>query len=369
MDKVSQIALSLIPGLGPTSCRKLLEAFPGQDIFALPPSELRLAFGSHRSIVDSIVGRTTHARAEQELRWAEKYGVRVLFCTDADYPSRLNRDDTQDCPIVLYALGPRSFAEERAVAVVGTRRATPQGRDATDRLVAQMKPLGTTIVSGLAYGIDTAAHTAALDHGLPTVAVLGHGLDRIYPPSNRQLAEKIVDAGGALVSEYPSGTAINPRYFPARNRIIAALADATVVVEASEHGGALITAAIAADYHREVFAVPGRLTDTWSRGTNNLIATSKALLLRDAGDLAYHMGWPYGAPERNVAAQPTLFPPLTPDAQRLCDLLHEHGDLTLDELVTHSGLPMPRVAGILFDLEMQHVVRALPGRLYQLPVH
>ena len=362
MDKLGQIALSMIPGLGPTSCRRLLDAYPGQDIFALPPAELKLAFGSHREVAEAILAKSTHARAEEELRQAERNGVRVLFCTDADYPQRLNRDETADCPVVLYVLGTADLNAERSLAMVGTRRATPQGRDATDRLVQQLQPLGLPVVSGLAYGIDTAAHTAALAHGLPTVAVLGHGLDRIYPAENRGLAAQIVQQGGALLTEYPTGTAINPRYFPARNRIIAALADATVVVEASEKGGALITAAIAAGYHREVFAVPGRITDTYSRGTNNLIATNKAVMVRSADDIAYHMGWPLGGCE---AVQKSLFPTLTPDGQRLYDLLRHQGQLTLDELAQQTQMPMPPVAGALFDLEMQQVVRALPGRLYQ----
>ena len=365
MDKVSQIALSMIPGLGPTSCRKLLETYPGQDIFALPPSELKLAFGSHRILVEAIRNKSTHARAEQELQLAEKHGMRVLFCTDADYPQRLNREDTTDCPVVLYVLGEADLNAERAVAVVGTRRATNQGHDQTDRLVGQLVPLAPSIVSGLAYGIDTAAHTAALDHGLPTVAVLGHGLDQIYPHSNRGLAKRILGQGGALVTEYPMGTAINPRYFPARNRIIAALADATVVVEASEKGGALITAAIATSYHRDVFAVPGRLSDPYSRGTNNLIATQRALLLRDADDIADYMGWPR-TQAQGTKAQTDLFPALTRDAQRLYDLLKNRQPMLLDELVNLSGMSLPRVAGILFELEMQKLVRTLPGGLYQI---
>ena len=366
MDKISQIALAMTPNLGPTSCRKLLEAYPGEDIFALPAAELKLAFGSHQGIFDAIVHKRYHARAEEELRQAEAHGVRVLFCTDADYPQRLNRDETQDCPVLLYVLGRADLNDERAVAVVGTRRATPQGCETTDRLVEQMKPLQPTIVSGLAYGIDTAAHTAALNHELPTVAVLGHGLDRIYPPSNRGLAAKIVAQGGALVTEYPVGTAINPGYFPARNRIIAALADATVVVEASEKGGALITAAIASGYHREVFAVPGRLTDAYSRGTNNLIATQRAQMLRDVQDLADNMGWPLdNKSAQSSDTQAMLFPSLTPDGQRLYDLLRANKYLSLDEMVALSGLPMPRVAGTIFNLEMQKVVRALPGHLYE----
>lgn len=354
----------MIPRLGPSSCRRLVDAYPGQDIFALPPTELKLAFGNHTAIYDAILGKTTHARAEKELQFCEKNNIRTLFFTDPDFPSRLNRDDTQDCPVLLYMLGKTDLNSERAISVVGTRSATPQGRDLTDRLVGQFKPLEPVIVSGLAYGIDTAAHVAALNHSLPTVAVMGHGLDRIYPPQNRQLAKQILEQGGALLTEYPSETAINPGYFPARNRIIAALGDATVVVEASEKGGALITAAIAASYHREVFAVPGRVTDTYSRGTNNLIATQRAQMIRSADDLAYHMGWPLDKLEPENTQQ-QLFPKLEPAFQKVYNLLHEHGQLMLDELSTLSGMPMPRVAGILFDLEMQKMVRALPGRLYQ----
>lgn len=364
MDKVSQIALSMIPGLGSTSCRKLLDAYPDEDIFALPKGELQAAFGSHRAVADAIAAKSTHARAEAELRYCEEKGIRVLFCTEADYPARLNRDETQDCPVVLYALGSADLNADRSIGVVGTRRATPQGRDNTDRLVAGLVPYRSTIVSGLAYGIDTAAHTASLAHGLPTVAVLGHGLDRIYPPQNRKLAADIVAQGGALVTEYPSGTAINPGYFPARNRIIAALSDAVTVVEASEHGGALITAAIAIGYHRDVFAMPGRLTDTYSTGTNNLIATNKALMARHADDIAYQLGWPLvqqGGKQQELFPTPTL----TAEEQQLVELLRKHGQLTLDEIVSLSGLTMPKVAALIFNMEMQKAVRALPGHLYQ----
>ena len=365
MDKVSQIALSMIPGLGPTSCRKLLDAYPGQDIFALPPNELKLAFGTHRDIAAAIQGKTTHARAEEELQFCERNGIKVLFCTDAEYPTRLNREETQDCPVVLYVLGSANLNAERMLSVVGTRRATSHGRDITDRLVEQLQYLGMPVVSGLAYGIDSAAHTAALNHGLPTVAVLGHGLDRIYPASNRPLAKRILEQGGSLVTEYPSGTAINPGYFPARNRIIAAMSDATLVMEASDKGGALITAAIATGYHREVFAVPGRITDAYSRGTNTLIATQRAQMVRDADDIADYMGWPRRQASDSSDSQATLLPQLSSDEQRLYDLMKQGRQLSIDELVGLSGFPMPRVAFILFNLEMQKVVRVLPGHLYE----
>ena len=364
MATLSQIALTFIPRLGPTAIRRLMEVYPGEDIFSLPRQELKAAFGSHIGIIESISSKSGHARAEQELAFCEKNGIRPLFFTDSDFPERLNRPECGDSPVLLYVMGRADLNAERTVSVVGTRRATAQGRDNTDRLVRDLKAYNTPIVSGLAYGIDTAAHTAALDHGLPTVAVLGHGLDRIYPPENRPLAKRILDAGGALVTEYPNGTAIHPKYFPARNRIIAAMGDATVVVEASEKGGALITAAIAASYQRDVFALPGRLTDTYSRGCNNLIATNRAQLLRTADDIAFQLGWPLIGKQMAIAEAEEAAA-LSPTEQKVIDLLQEHDRMTLDEVAARLAASLPKAAGLMFNLEMRGLVHTLPGHLYQ----
>ena len=365
METLSQIALTFTPGLGNSSIRRLVDLYPSEDIFSLPKSELKDAFGSHKSVLDNILNKSGFPRAEKELLFCEQNHIRPLFFTDPDYPSRLNRDETDDCPALLYVLGTTDLNTERSVAIVGTRRATPYGRDNTDRLVRELKPYNTPIISGLAYGIDTAAHTASLDHGLPTVAVLGHGLDRIYPAENRPLAKRILDSGGALATEYPSGTAINPRYFPARNRIIAALADATIVVEASDKGGALITAAIAASYHRDVFALPGRLSDTYSRGTNNLIATNRALLVRNADDIAFQLGWPLVG-QQTALDNLQQSPPLSSDEKKIFNTLKVNDHLTLDELAHATGFSLPKTASILFNMEMAKQVRTLPGHLYQL---
>lgn len=364
MATLSQIALTFIPRLGPTAIRRLMEAYPGEDIFSLPRQELKAAFGSHIGIIESISSKSGHARAEQELAFCEKNGIRPLFFTDSDFPERLNRPECGDSPVLLYVMGRADLNAERTVSVVGTRRATAQGRDNTDRLVRDLKAYNTPIVSGLAYGIDTAAHTAALDHGLPTVAVLGHGLDRIYPPENRPLAKRILDAGGALVTEYPNGTTIHPKYFPARNRIIAAMGDATVVVEASEKGGALITAAIAASYQRDVFALPGRLTDTYSRGCNNLIATNRAQLLRTADDIAFQLGWPLIGKQMAIAEAEEAAA-LSPTEQKVIDLLQEYDRMTLDEVAARLAASLPKAAGLMFNLEMRGLVHTLPGHLYQ----
>lgn len=365
MEILSQIALTFTPGLGNSSIRRLVDLYPDEDIFSLPKSELKKAFGSHKSVLDNILNKTAFQRAEEELRFCEQSHIRPFFFTSPDYPERLNRPETDDCPALLYVLGSANLNPERSVAVVGTRRATAYGRDNTDRLIRELKQYNTLIISGLAYGIDTAAHTAALDYNLPTVAVLGHGLDQIYPAQNRPLAKRILEAGGALVTEYPSGTAINPRFFPARNRIIAALADATVVIEASEKGGALITAAIAASYQREVFAVPGRLTDTYSHGTNNLIATNRALLVRDADDIAFQLGWPLIGRQTEMKEMNESHR-LTSDEQKIVNVLNEYDHMGLEEIASATSFSLPKTASHLFNLEMNKVVRTLPGHLYQL---
>lgn len=363
MDILSQIALVFTAGLGNASIRRLLEVYPDEDIFALPKSELNAAFGTHRAIAENILNKSAFARAEEELRFCESNHIRPLFFTDPGYPSRLNSPETDDCPVLLYCLGSADLNPERSISIVGTRRATSIGRDNTDLLVRELKSYGPHIISGLAYGIDSAAHTAAIEYSLPTVAVLGHGLDRIYPASNRPLAKRILESGGALVTEYPSGTAINPRYFPARNRIIAAMSDATVVVEASEKGGALITAAIANSYHREVFAIPGRLGDTYSKGTNNLIATNRALLVRGARDIAFQLGWPIEG-EQLAFDKTADEEPLQPNEQRIIDQLKNHDHLSLDELASLTGFSLPKTASILFNLEMANRIHTLPNHTY-----
>lgn len=368
MDTLSQIALVFTAGLGNSAIRRLVDIYPDENIFALPHSELKAAFGTHTNILESIANKSTFTRAEEELRFCENNHIRPLFFTDPDYPARLNTPETDDCPALLYCLGKADLNPERSIAVVGTRRATAIGRDNTDFLVHDLKSYNPHIISGLAYGIDAAAHKAALDYGLPTVAVLGHGLDRIYPAANRPLAKSIIENGGALVSEYPSGTAINPRFFPARNRIIAAMADATVVVEASEKGGALITAAIAGSYQRDVFAVPGRLGDTYSKGTNNLISTNRAMLTRNARDIAFQMGWPIEG-EQLTLGNLDVTRKLTPDEQHIVDLFQGNDLLTMEELTNLSGFSLAKTASILFNLEMENILRALPGHAYQLIRH
>ena len=360
------IALTLVPGLGNKSIRQLLEVHPDiEELFRMSASQLKEIFGRHTRIINAIQAKEVLRTAEQSAAEIERHHIEPLFFTDPAYPQRMNREGCEDTPVLLYRLGCCDLNPAHSVAVVGTRQATDYGRTTTHRLINEMSSDKPLIASGLAYGIDTEAHLASLRNGLPTVAVLGHGLDRIYPPQNRLLAKQIVESGGALLTEYPLNSPIHAKNFPARNRIIAALSDATVVVEAAEKGGALITANIASGYNREVFAVPGRLDDTHSAGCNNLIANNKAAVLRNAGDLFFQLGWRLdtGTPQ---ARQQSLFATLSRDEQTMHRLLEENHEMTMDDFATKSSFPLPKIASLLTDLELKNVIRCLPGRVYKL---
>ena len=364
MDRrIYQIAPTFINGLGCRGYRQLLEIYPDPEaVFNLSHKELVELFTTHTNIIGSIESGECLHRAQKELEFIDRYHIRVLFCQNEDYPQRLNRKECSDTPPVLYLRGNYTPNQPRTVAIVGTRRASDYGKEITHQIVSEMHEDGITIVSGLAYGIDTAAHKNAVECGLDTVGVLGHGLDHIYPAQNRELAKKMMEQG-ALMTEYPSETAVTPGNFPARNRIIAALADAVIVVEAAEKGGALITAGIANGYQRDVFAVPGRLSDRYSVGCNNLIATNKANILRNAKDLFEQMGWQMKGCQ-SIGRQQELFVMPQGDTLAISELLQREEGLTLDEISERMGLSMPKVAALLLDMELDGFVKCLPGKRY-----
>lgn len=358
----------MIPGLGAKSIRQLVEIVPDTvSLFSMNEKQLREIFGRHEGVIQAFLGKEALSKAEKEAEMMERFHIRPLFFTDPDYPTRLNSAGCEDTPALLYCLGSCNLNAEHTVAFVGSRKCTDYGRTTTARLVQEFKGGNIVTISGLAYGIDTASHIASVENQIPTIAVLGHGLDQIYPSQNRALSKRILETGGALLTEYPLYTAINPTYFPARNRIIAALADATIVVEAAEKGGALITANIASGYHRDVFAVPGRLDDPMSAGCNNLIANNKAGMVRDAGDVYYQMGWKnFFDKKRQREEQQMLFATLSEQEQVVANLLKENGELTLDDFCERCSLSLPKIASILTELELKKVVRCLPGRIYKL---
>ncbi|MBQ0016595.1 MAG: DNA-processing protein DprA [Bacteroidales bacterium] len=366
-EKIYQLALSMTPGLGCKACRQLLDLGKNAtELFGMTKSQLiEFTGGTKHKFIDNIVNRVSMPQSENEMRWMERYGIQMLYYTDQNYPQRLNRTECIDTPIVLFMQGQCDLNNTKTMAMVGSRRATEYGKEQTTRIVNSMQGDNILVISGLAYGIDGWAHRSALDNQLPTVAVLGHGLDNIYPSQHRKLASDIINHGGALVTEYPSGTKINPVYFPARNRIVAAMSDVVIVVEAADKGGALITANIACGYNRDVMAVPGRLDDTYSVGCNNLIASHKASILRSADDIYDMMNWTSLQRKPDGGKQQELFKSLGPNEQSVYNILKTYGPQTIDEMTTHTTLSLTKIADALLNLELDGNIKCLPGKLYK----
>lgn len=359
-ERISQIALTHIDGIGDSLVRHLLSHFEdAAAVFAAPLRRLMEVPGISRKRAEAIRKFNRWSDAEAVWRWVCRHGVAVHFLTDTDYPRRLRT--VSDAPVLLYSRGKMNLNAERMLAVVGTRRCTQEGKLFTETLVRELKPYGTVIVSGLAYGIDIIAHQSALQQGLPTIGVLAHGFNRIYPTQHAPVARRMLDAGG-LVTEFSHTDRFDAKNFPLRNRIIAALCDATVVVEAPLEGGALITASLAAGYDRDVFCVPGRPTDKHSRGCNALIRSQLAQLIESADDLAEAMGWKQQQP---AAVQQSLFAGLSGDEQKILQALDGRQPVHVDQLAGHTQLPASALAMALLNLELQGLVVALPGKMYR----
>ena len=307
-------------------------------------------------------------RAEQELAFLQKHHIHALCLGDNDYPARLA--DAPDAPIIIYYRGTAPLTCERVVSIVGTRHCTAYGRDLVRRFIADLRQLcpGVLIVSGLAYGIDICAHREALAQGFDTVGVLAHGLDEIYPPSHRDTAKEMVQHGG-LLTEYMSQTRADKLNFVKRNRIVAGLADATLIVESAARGGGLITCRIAQEYNRSVFAYPGPVGAPYSEGCNNLIRDNGAMLVTSAEDLVSAMGWHRDAARLKAEAvgiERHLFPELNEEQERIVRLLSESGDLQLGVIAVRTNTEVGRLTALLFEMEMKGVVRPLAGGTYHL---
>ncbi|NMD16070.1 MAG: DNA-protecting protein DprA, partial [Bacteroidales bacterium] len=271
MSLLYEIALTLIPGVGDINGKKLVNyCGSAEAVFKEKKSALMRIPGIGEYTANAILNTKPFDRAQQEIEFIKKYKVNVFYYKDKNYPLRLR--NCEDAPILIYYKGTESLNPPLSLSIVGTRRATDYGKWYIDKLMEALSSYSVVIISGLAFGIDTAAHRSALEHGLPTIAILGHGLDRIYPSQNRQLAKKILDHGG-LLTDFPSQTKPDRENFPKRNRIIAGLCDALLVIETGIKGGSLITADIANSYNRDVFALPGRFGDQMSEGCNWLIRT------------------------------------------------------------------------------------------------
>jgi DNA processing protein len=351
-----------VPGVGDVAAKKLI-AFCGspEAVFESKKNHLLKIPGMGEITASSIVNHSVFERAEKELKFIERNKIKPLFYLDEAYPKRLKH--CADSPIMLYLKGNANLNNHKIVSIVGTRNASEYGKKITQQLIEDLKQHEVTIVSGLAYGIDICAHKAAIQQHLSTVAVLAHGLDRIYPAVHKSTADKMLE-NGAWLTEFMSETIPDRENFPKRNRIVAGMSDAVIVIEAALTGGALITAEIANTYNRDVFAVPGKLEDAYSAGCNRLIKTNKAALLESAKDIAYLLNWD------NLTAQTkpqqSLFIELNMEEEKVVNVLKEKGNVAIDELCLHAEYPMSKVAGILLNLEFNGVIKSLPGKVYQL---
>lgn len=360
-DRLSQLALHFIPGVGDRLIRQLITYCGSADrVFNTPKGKLMKIPGIGETTAEAIHTGKCFREAERELLKAEKIGAILLFCTDAGFPSRLRQ--IPDAPTLLYTRGNMDLENPRTVAIVGTRQATAYGRSCVEELISGLAPFNPLVVSGLAYGIDIHAHKQALKHNLATVGVMGSGLDVIYPGAHRDTALRMMEHGG-LITEHPFGTQPDAHNFPARNRIVAALADAVVVVEAAERGGALITADIANGYYKDVFAFPGNVGQSHSIGCNKLIKSNKAHLIERMEDLEYIMNW---KENNRRPSSPLSLDGYDPDEQIVLKVLLENDrQLLIDDLSWKSNIPLSRLASVLLGLEIKSVVTALPGKIYR----
>lgn len=353
------LALWAIPGIGSTIARRLISYGGGiKETFKLKNADLQRIPGVGQTLSEVITKANYYEKADETLEFAQKFGINIIHWFDKRYPERLKQ--CEDSPLVLFTKGQPIDNQKKYLAVVGTRKATQRGQAFCRQLVedAKSRYSDICIVSGLAYGIDVAAHKAALEFDVPTIGVLAHGLDTIYPIAHRDIAAQMLKKG-CLVTEFFQNVFADKNNFVRRNRIIAGLCDATVVVESDIKGGALITAEIANSYSRDVFAVPGRNTDRYSLGCNMLIKSHQAQLVESFADIEYFLGWN----TQPKAVQKELFVELDAESQKIYDALQDN-DLAIDVICRETALPMSKVSALLLSMELKGLVKALPGKVY-----
>ncbi|RZK44148.1 MAG: DNA-protecting protein DprA [Pedobacter sp.] len=362
MSLVYQIALTLIKNIGPKQSKKLLEILGSAEaIFAASKEKLMKVEGIGKKISTAILETDAISRAQKQLDFIKKHQIQTLFYTEESYPRRLR--DCEDAPVLLYFKGNINLNQPRIVSVVGTRNATPYGKELVRKLIEALEPYNVLIISGLAYGIDVTAHKESLRIGIATVGVLGHGLDRVYPSMHTNVAKEMIRNGG-LITEFLPGSAPEKENFPKRNRIIAGLCDVLVVVEASSKGGALITADIANSYNKDVYAFPGRTNDEYSAGCNFLIKTNRAGLVSAPNDLIYYMGW--SRDKLGTETRQIQLPIELSDSERQIIEILKIRTSGIDQISAQLTLSQSKIMMILLSLEMKGLIINLPGSRYEL---
>jgi DNA processing protein len=360
------IALSQIPRIGIRSGKKLYDVIGSATDIFLHAKELPERIPDlNPEIVKWLDCSSALSRADEEMNFIIKNNISFFTIRDNGYPSRFK--DCDDASLVLFFKGNADLNVQHVISIVGTRKASDYGKQFCHSFIRDLKAIcpDIMIVSGLAYGIDICSHRAALDNSLSTVGVLAHGLDRIYPSIHRNTAVKMLENGG-LLTEFISGTNPDPYNFVSRNRIVAGISDAVIVVESAAKGGSLITAEIAESYNRDCFALPGRIGDVYSVGSNQLIHDNKASLLFNAVDFVKAMGWDESNKIKEPIIQRNFFPDLNVEEQKVVRLLDERGNLQINILSVELGIPVFKMNSILFELEMKGIIRTMAGGMYQL---
>ncbi len=362
-ELLCRIGLTLLPQIGDVLAKNLVSyCGSASDVFKTKQKQLQKIQGIGEVNARLICrNRDVLQRAEKELEFIERYKIKPLFFTDADYPNRLKA--CHDGPLLLYYKGTSDLNPEKIVSVVGTRTPDDYGKMLTEQFISELKNTGVLVVSGLAYGVDITAHRASLDNGLQTIGVLAHGLDRVYPGSHKSTAARMLQQGG-LLTDFMSGTNPDAVNFPKRNRIVAGMCDALVVVQSKKEGGSLITATIANSYNKDVFAFPGRAGDPLSEGCNGLIKRNKAAMIEHAADLKDAMNWNVTEKKKSKKQLPLLIS-LTKEEQVLAAVFHESKSLHLDEICYKASKSVSEASTLLLQLEFQGLIKSKPGKIYE----
>lgn len=357
----SILALQKVELVGDIVAKKLLNHFEkASDVFSAKANILTSIDGIGSILLKNLKDKSIFQKAEAELKFIQDNHIDVHFYKHNSYPDKLKH--CFDAPILLFSTGNINLKQTKIISIVGTRQVTSHGAEFCRNLIAEIAPLNPIIVSGFAYGVDIVAHQSAMEHNLQTIGVLAHGLNQIYPSSHKKYCKKMEENGG-FMTEFWSNSNPDKENFVKRNRIVAGMTEATIVIESAERGGSLITASLANDYNRDVFAVPGRITDKYSLGCNNLIKTQKANLLTSAADLIYMLNWDIKESKKGVQKQ--LFVDLLPDEQKVYDYLLQNGTEEMDVIALECQFPIYLLSGMLLNMELKGVIRPLAGKKFE----
>ncbi|QES89379.1 DNA-processing protein DprA [Rhizosphaericola mali] len=362
-EKHYQLALTKVPNIGPVQMKQLLDIVPSaKDLFTMSIKELLTIESMGVVKAKAFKAFDSWDEIENEYDFIEKFNIELIFINDPQYPYRLRQ--ISDPPTILFKRGNTSLNPEKCISIIGTRDNTNYGKTITEKLIQTLQSLDVTVYSGLALGIDTIAHKSSLDNQLSTIGVLGHGFKHLYPYENKKLAEDILNNNGGLITEFFHSTIPDRFNFPLRNRIVAGISDATIVIETAMKGGSMITAHLASDYNRDVFAVPGKISDIKSQGCNQLIGDNHAEIFISPEYFIEKMNWSVKQTKPQIQRQ--FFPDLTPLEERIVQLLRNLSIVSIDEIQQNISETPSVIAGALLNMELSGVIKTLPGKMYEL---